>query len=113
VWCPPAGSNLATSWSYLANSGDRRLAGISNAGLSASQFSNVQFTTTPENFISAIAETSDQPAAYPGTAAQTASYNNLNQLTNLSGQSLSYDLNGNLLSDGQRAVGFRAIRSVR
>jgi RHS repeat-associated protein len=78
------------------------LAGISNAGLSASQFSNFQFTTTPENFISAIAETSDQPTVYPGTAAQTASYNNLNQLTNLSGQPLSYDLDGNLLSDGQR-----------
>ena len=33
---------------------------------------------------------------------QTASYNNLNQLTNLSGQALSFDANGNLLSDGQR-----------
>jgi YD repeat-containing protein len=29
-------------------------------------------------------------------------YNNLNQLTNLSGQALSFDANGNLLSDGQR-----------
>ena len=35
-----ASSTLATSWSYLANSGDRRLAGIANVGLSASQFSN-------------------------------------------------------------------------
>ncbi len=33
---------------------------------------------------------------------QTASFNNLNQLTNLSGQALSYDANGNLLADGSR-----------
>jgi RHS repeat-associated protein len=33
---------------------------------------------------------------------QTASYNNLNQLTNLSGQAFSFDADGNLLSDGQR-----------
>jgi RHS repeat-associated protein len=34
--------------------------------------------------------------------SQTASYNNLNQLTDLSGQTLGWDANGNLLSDGQR-----------
>ena len=53
-WRPAVGANLATSWSYLSNTGDRRLAGISNVGLATSQFSNYQFTTTPENFISAI-----------------------------------------------------------
>ncbi len=36
------------------------------------------------------------------SSVQTASYNNLNQLTNLSGQALTFDANGNLLSDGQR-----------
>jgi hypothetical protein len=36
----PVSSNLATSWSYLPNAGDRRLAGIDNVGLSSSQFSN-------------------------------------------------------------------------
>ena len=56
-------SNLATSWSYLPNAGDRRLAGINNVGLSSSQFSNYQFTTTPEKFISAITETSDSTIA--------------------------------------------------
>jgi RHS repeat-associated protein len=98
----PGGSNLSTSWAYLPNSGDRRLASIGNAGLSAGQFSNFQFTTTPENFISAITETSDAAAVYPSAVSQTATYNNLNQLTNLSGQPLTYDLNGNLTSDGQR-----------
>ena len=39
---------------------------------------------------------------FPGTLAQTASYNNLNQLTNLSGQALTFDAVGNLTSDGQR-----------
>jgi hypothetical protein len=95
-------TNLATSWSYLPNSGDRRLASIGNAGLSTSQYSNYSYTTTPENFITAIAETSDAAAVYPSVGTQTASYNNLNQLTNLSGQALTFDANGNLLSDGQR-----------
>jgi len=97
-----ASSTLSTAWSYLPNSGDRRLSGISNVGLSAGQFSNFQFTTTPENFITAISQSSDSSIAYPSTTAQTASYNNLNQLTTLSSQPLTYDANGNLLSDGQR-----------
>jgi YD repeat-containing protein len=81
---------------------DRRLAGISNIGLSSGQSSTYGYTTTPENVISAITETSDSPAVYPSALTQTGSYNNLNQLTNLSGQALSFDTNGNLLSDGQR-----------
>ncbi|BBU64376.1 hypothetical protein MSC49_43110 (plasmid) [Methylosinus sp. C49] len=101
-------STLSTSWSYLPNSGDRRLASINNVGLSASQFSGFQFTTTPENFITSITETSDAAAVYPPATNQLASYNNLNQLTNLSGQSLSYDANGNLLSDGQRTYSWDA-----
>jgi RHS repeat-associated protein len=98
----PSGSNLSTSWSYLPNSGDRRLSGISNAGLAAGQLSTYQYTTSPESFITAITETSDTPAVYPAVSQQTASYNNLNQLTVLSGQALTYDAVGNLLSDGQR-----------
>jgi len=98
----PVSSNLTTTWSYLPNSGDRRLSAINNTGLSTSQFTNFQFTTTPENFISAIAQTSDASILTPGSTSQTATYNNLNQLTSLSGQALTYDANGNLLSDGQR-----------
>ncbi|WP_292502311.1 RHS repeat-associated core domain-containing protein [Mesorhizobium sp.] len=97
-----ANSTLSTSWSYLPNSGDRRLSQISNIGLSAGQYSIYQYTTTPENLITEISETSDGAATYPTAGTQTASYNNLNQLTNLSGQALTFDANGNLLSDGQR-----------
>jgi YD repeat-containing protein len=96
------GSTLATTWSYLPNSGDRRLAGIDNVGLSSGQFSNYALTTTPENFITNIAETTDATSVYPTSSTQTASYNNLNQLANLSGQSLTWDADGNLLSDGPR-----------
>jgi RHS repeat-associated protein len=103
-----ASSTVATTWGYLPNAGDRRLASIGNTGLSAAQFSNYQLTTTPENFISAIDESSDSAAVYPGAVTQTASYNNLNQLTNLSGQSLTYDANGNLTSDGQRTYSWDA-----
>ena len=104
-----ANATVATSWSYLANSGDRRLAGIHNVGFSAGQFSDYQFTTTPEAFIARIAETSDAAIAYPpGSLSQAAGYNSLNQLTSLqnpppASQPLTYDANGNLLSDGQRS----------
>jgi RHS repeat-associated protein len=101
-------SSLATTWSYLANSGDRRLAGINNVGLAAAQFSTYTYTTTPENFISAISETSDTAIVYPTAGSQTASYNDLNQLTNVSGQSLSFDADGNLLSDGLRTYAWDA-----
>ena len=97
-----ASSTLATNWSYLPNSGDRRLSGISNTGLTAGQFSNYTYTTTPENQITGITESSDASAVYPVAGTQTATYNNLNQLTNLSGQALTFDANGNLTSDGQR-----------
>jgi YD repeat-containing protein len=96
----PVTSNLATTWSYLPNSGDRRLASIDNVGLSTGQYSNYSYTTMPENYITAIAETSDASPVYPSPPTQTASYNNLNQLTNLSGQALTFDAGGNVTSDG-------------
>jgi YD repeat-containing protein len=46
-----SGVGLATAWSYLANSGDRRLAGIANGA--ARQYS---YTTTPEDLITKINE---------------------------------------------------------
>ena len=49
----------------------------------------------------AVVETSAS-TVYPGALTQTASYNNLNQLTNLSGQALTFDADGNLTSDGLR-----------
>jgi RHS repeat-associated protein len=97
-----ASSTLSSSWSYLPSSGDRRLSQISNVGLSAGQYSTYQYTTMPESLINSITETSDSSAVYPSAGSQTATYNNLNQLTNLSGQALSFDANGNLLSDGLR-----------
>lgn len=97
-----ASSTLSTAWSYLPNSGDRRLSQISNVGLSAGEFSTFDYTTNAENLITQTVEASDSPPAYPAIGTQTAAYNNLNRLTNLSGQALSYDSNGNLLSDGQR-----------
>ena len=96
-----ASSTLATSWSYLPIC-DRRLAGIDNTGLSSGQYSNFTFTTTPEDFITAIDEFKRCRRGLSGTLAQTASYNDLDQLTDLSGQTLTYDADGNLTSDGER-----------
>jgi len=104
----PSPSTLSTSWGYLPNSGDRRLASIANTGLAAGQFSNFTFATTAENFITGITESSDAATVYPPTGAQTASYNNLNQLTNLSGQALTWDADGELLSDGTRSYAWDA-----
>ena len=103
-----ASSTLATAWSYLTNTGDRRLAGIANTGLTAGQFSNFTYTTSPENFITGITESSDSSAVYPAAGSQTATYNTLNQLTNLSGQALTFDANGNLTADGQRTYAWDA-----
>jgi RHS repeat-associated protein len=103
-----ASSTLATAWSYLTNTDDPRLAGIPNTGLTAGHFSNFTFSTTPQNFVSSITESSDAAAVYPASGSQTATYNNLNQLTNLTGQTLTFDANGNLTSDGQRAYSWDA-----
>lgn len=104
----PASANLKTTWSYLDNAHDRRLAGIANSGLVAAQYTNFTFETTPENFISRIAHTSDAAVAEPTPTTQTIAYNHLNQITEVSGQPYSYDANGNLLSDGERSYSWDA-----
>lgn len=103
-----ASSTLRTNWSYLPNSGDRRLAEIDNTGLTSGQYSNFQIASDPGAMITGVTESSDTATVYPSAGAQTASYNNLNQLTNLSGQALTYDANGNLLSDGTRTYSWDA-----
>lgn len=96
-----SGSSLATTWSYLPNIGDRRLSGISNVGLSTGQYSTFTYSTTPGPTISGIAEANDTSTTYPASTSQSATYNDLNQLVSVSGQTLTYDSDGNLLSDGQ------------
>jgi len=103
-----ASSTLATTFSYLNNAGDRRLAGIANVGLTAGQFSTFAFTSTPEDFVASVTETADTTAVYPPAGTQTATYNALNQLTNLSSQVLTYDAIGNLTSDGTRTYSWDA-----
>lgn len=109
-----ASSPLATTWSYLPNAGDRRLSGISTTGLSSGQYTTFQYTSNAENFTTGVTQTSDAAIAYPASSSmQTASYNSLNQLTALSNpppssQPLTYDANGNLLSDGERTYSWDA-----
>ncbi len=68
-----ASSTLATSWSYLNNTGDRRLSGINNVVLTAGQFSTFAYTTTRENFIAGITETSDSAASAAATTSRRRS----------------------------------------
>jgi RHS repeat-associated protein len=71
-------------------------------GLAPGQYTNLSFTSMPETLIGAISEASDLAPVYPSPPAQSGTYNDLNQLTDLSGQALSWDADGNLLSDGTR-----------
>jgi RHS repeat-associated protein len=52
--------------------------------------------------VASVTETSDAAAVYPPALTQTATYNNLNQLTVLSGQALTWSTVGNLTADGTR-----------
>ncbi|WP_349963057.1 RHS repeat-associated core domain-containing protein [Rhizobium sp. ZPR3] len=104
----PATSSLKTTWSYLDNAHDRRLSGIANTGLTTGQYTNFTFQTSPENLITGITQDSDASVAEPNPAAQTVSFNNLNEITQVAGQAYSYDANGNLLSDGTRTYSWDA-----
>ncbi len=103
------GSLLATNWGYLTGSGDRRLASVATTGLSSGQSTGFAYTTNAEALITGTTQTTDGSAAYPaGAVAQTGAYSQLNQLTNLTGQHLTWDAVGNLLSDGMRTYSWDA-----
>lgn len=51
---------------------------------------------------------SDATIAIPNSNAQTVTYNILNQVEDASGQVYSFDVNGNLLSDGERVYSWDA-----
>ncbi|MGH7023082.1 MAG: hypothetical protein ACREEB_05755 [Caulobacteraceae bacterium] len=100
---------LLLAVSSPASAHDRRLSGVSTSGLSLGQSTSFSFTTNASNFITRQVQTSDAIIAYPpGSLAQTASYNGLNQLSNLSGHALAYDAVGNLTSDGTRTYSWDA-----
>ena len=103
-----AGTTLATTWSYLPNSGDRRLSGIASTGLVSSETSSFTYTSNDLGWITSSTESSDAPAAYPSSAQQIGVANNLNQITVRNGQNLTYDADGHLLSDGQRTYSWDA-----
>ena len=101
-------SNVETSWSYLSNVGDRRLAGIDNTGVSTGQYSDFSYESMPEGLISGIGTSSDAAGATPTDGIVLAHYNDLNQLTRMAGEPRTYDNNGNLLSDGSRSYAWDA-----
>ncbi len=123
-----AGGNVATAWSYLSNTGDRRLKSIVNTP--GREF---DYTTTPDALISKIMEqksgnlqrtwnlgydddnrlltaTSSPGAKYAyrldpagniiKSGATTLTYNKVNELTNAG---YIYDADGELVSDGVRS----------
>jgi RHS repeat-associated protein len=98
-----AGSLLESSWAHVTYTNDRRLASVGTTGLTTGQSTSFAYTTNAVNETTDLTQTSDAAIAYPsGSLTQTASYNTLNQLTNLTGQAFTFDANGNLTGDGQR-----------
>lgn len=102
------GTTISTDWTYGSNAEDRRLSSVTNTGFTAGQFTTFQLTSLPGGVLTGSSQTSDQPISYPPIQALTATYNDLNQLTLLNAQSLTYDANGNLTSDGQRSFAWDA-----
>lgn len=103
-----AGSTLTTTWTYQQNIRDRRLASISNVGLNAGQHTDFTYDIDSAGMITGITQSSDAAITYPSPTTQSAGYNSLNQLTMLDAQSLTYDVNGNLISDGSRTYSWDA-----
>jgi len=84
------GTSLATTWTYRSNTNDRRLASVGTTGLSAGQSTSFAYASNAGGFTTGVTQTSDvSPNSPPSPLLQSASYNNLNQLTNLSGQTLT------------------------
>jgi RHS repeat-associated protein len=104
-----ASSTLATSWSYLPNAGDRRLAGVATTGLAAGQSTAFAFTSKAGNFITGQTQTTDAAIPYPPASGSAgATFNTLNQMATMGFQALTWDANGNLLSDGAHAYSWDA-----
>jgi RHS repeat-associated protein len=123
------GTAVATTFAYLPNIDDRRLAGINN------RVRQYQYTTTPEDLITGISEATsakllrswsfgydnadrllsantstgitydygyDPADNITSDGGVTATYNSVNEVTSFGGRPFVYDANGNLVSDGQR-----------
>lgn len=97
-------ATLATTWSYLTNQNDRRLSGINNTGLSASQTSNFTIGSNVLGQVTSQTQTSDVTSPSTATDSRLLTYNAVNEAVTLNGQNLAYDANGNLLSDGTRQL---------
>lgn len=107
-------SSFSTSWTYLPNVDDRRLSSISSTGLSPGQVSTFQYGSNSEAQTTSETRQSDASISPPvAPFSQNSEINTLNQIsaTTESGApaaTLTYDLNGNLLSDGERLYSWDA-----
>ena len=132
------GGSVATAWSYLSNTGDRRLAAIANEHTGERQFN---YTTTPEDLITQIKEeksgslrqtwnigydneyrllsadsTSEGKYGYAldptgnisAFGTTAAAYNNVNELTKVGTQPYVSDADGELVADGARTYAWDA-----
>ncbi len=59
------GTTLATTLSYLPNSGDRRLAGIASVGLSSGQSSSFTYTSNDVGWITVLDRDLGRPHGLP------------------------------------------------
>jgi RHS repeat-associated protein len=106
----PAG--VTTAWSYLPNSGDRRLAAITNT--IAKQARQFLYTTTPEDLITAITE-KDQSGNV--LESWNYAYDNANRLTgavsSLTGTySYTLDPAGNITAVGNATLSYNNLNEL-
>jgi RHS repeat-associated protein len=101
-------TTLGTVWGYQDNTHDRRLASVSNTGLSATQRSVFALETNQLGQVTSVDQSGDAVPETLTASARTLSYNALNQAITMNGQAISYDANGNLLSDGTRSFSWDA-----
>ncbi|MDE2515961.1 MAG: hypothetical protein KGL12_08040 [Rhodospirillales bacterium] len=85
------GTTLSTVWSYLPNSGDRRLSGITDVGLSSGQTSSFAYTSNALGWIGSSTESADTATVYLASLQQESVANGLNQIVRRNGQPLRND----------------------
>jgi RHS repeat-associated protein len=109
------GSTIGTTWGYLDSAHDRRLASISNAGLRT-----YQYTTTPENMITGIAEQTCSGAQCMPSASWSMTYDNAYRLTSagaagaLSPYSYTLDPAGNItqFQPGNKGAAYNTVNQL-
>lgn len=96
------GTSLSSTWSYGSNLQDRRLTGMTNAGLVSGEYVDFGIETDILGRLTNITQNTDVVIPSTVQTAQTGQFNALNQQTLVGTQINTYDVLGQLTFDGMR-----------